>query len=61
MDHEHVSRSGFDSSLPRRSARSFNMAKNTGTRISTAIVDVIVPLTIGAAIGFITSDPIPDS
>ena len=40
---------------------SFNMAKNTGTRISTWMVEVIMPPTIGAAIGFITSEPIPDS
>jgi hypothetical protein len=33
--------------------------KNTGTRMSTWMVDVIIPPTIGA-IGFITSDPIPD-
>jgi hypothetical protein len=35
------------------------MAKKTGTRISTFIVEVIIPPRIGAAIGFITSDPIP--
>src|SRR6266850_5392973 len=32
--------------------------KKTGSRISTWIVEVIIPPTIGAAIGFITSGPI---
>jgi hypothetical protein len=32
--------------------------KNTGTSIKTWMVEVIMPPTIGAAIGFITSDPI---
>ena len=35
------------------------IAKKTGTRISTWIVEVIMPPTIGAAIGFITSEPMP--
>ena len=35
------------------------IAKNTGTSINTWIVDVIMPPTIGAAIGFITSEPMP--
>ena len=35
------------------------MAKKTGTRIRTWIVDVIKPPTMGAAIGFMTSEPIP--
>ena len=35
--------------------------KNTGTRIRTWIVEVIIPPTIGAAIGFITSEPMPVS
>src|SRR6202011_51098 len=46
-------------SFPCRSARAFINTKNTGTRISTLIVEVIMPPTIGAAIGFITSDPTP--
>ena len=54
--------SSFDERrVPRRSAPSFMSAKNTGTRISTWMVEVIMPPTIGAAIGFITSEPIPDS
>jgi hypothetical protein len=45
---------------PQRSfARSFISTKNTGTKISTWIVEAIIPPTIGAAIGFITSEPIP--
>jgi hypothetical protein len=47
--------------LPCRSARAFIITKKTGTRISTFIVEVIMPPTIGAAIGFITSDPTPVS
>ena len=43
----------------RRSARSFIITKKTGTRMRTGTVEVIIPPTIGAAIGFITSDPIP--
>jgi Transposase, Mutator family len=43
--------------VPRFSARSFMSAKKTGTRMSTCMVDVIIPPTIGAAIGFITSEP----
>src|SRR6185437_9026213 len=43
----------------RRRARSFIITKKTGTRIRTWIVDVIMPPTIGAAMGFITSEPIP--
>jgi len=39
--------------------RSFMIAKNTGTSMRTLIVEVIMPPTIGAAIGFITSEPIP--
>src|SRR6185437_12544422 len=46
---------------PRRNARRFMSMKKTGTRIRTCIVDVIMPPTIGAAIGFITSDPTPVS
>jgi hypothetical protein len=52
--------SGFWS-LPCRSARAFIITKKTGTKISTFIVEVIMPPTIGAAIGFITSDPTPVS
>lgn len=37
------------------------MAKNTGTRIRTWMVDVIMPPTMGAAIGFMTSEPMPVS
>src|SRR6266436_3898999 len=48
-------------SVPRRSARPLISTKNTGTRIRTWIVEVIMPPTIGAAIGFITSEPMPDS
>ncbi len=47
--------------MPCRSARAFIITKKTGTRISTFIVEVIMPPTIGAAIGFITSDPTPVS
>lgn len=47
--------------VPRRSERSFINAKKTGTRIRTWIVEVIIPPTIGAAIGFIKSDPTPVS
>ncbi len=36
-------------------------AKNTGTRMRTWMVDVTMPPTIGAAMGFITSEPIPVS
>ena len=42
--------------VPLRSARSFIIAKKTGTRINTWIVEVIMPPTIGAAIGFMTSE-----
>jgi len=48
-------------SVPLRSARSFIIAKNTGTRIKTLMVEVTMPPTIGAAMGFMTSEPIPDS
>src|SRR6202023_1912835 len=48
-------------SLPCRRARAFIITKKTGTRIRTFIVEVIMPPTIGAAIGFITSDPTPVS
>src|SRR5580700_230185 len=48
-------------SVPCLSARSFISAKKTGTKISTWMVDVIIPPTIGAAMGFITSEPIPVS
>jgi hypothetical protein len=47
--------------LPCRNARVFIITKKTGTKISTFIVEVIMPPTIGAAIGFITSDPTPVS
>src|SRR6202035_108152 len=47
--------------VPRRRARSFISAKKTGTRMSTWMVEVTMPPTVGAAIGFITSLPIPDS
>src|ERR1700730_7065507 len=48
-------------SFPCRSARAFIITKNRGTKIITLIVEVIMPPTIGAAIGFITSDPTPVS
>jgi hypothetical protein len=48
-------------SIPCRRARAFIITKKTVTRISTLIVEVIMPPTIGAAIGFITSDPTPVS
>ena len=47
--------------MPCRSARAFIITKKTGTKISTFIVEVIMPPTIGAAMGFITSDPTPVS
>ena len=47
--------------MPCRSSRAFIITKKTGTRISTFIVEVIMPPTIGAAMGFITSDPTPVS
>jgi hypothetical protein len=47
--------------VPCRSERAFIITKKTGTKISTFIVEVIMPPTIGAAIGFITSDPTPVS
>src|SRR5579862_1534440 len=37
------------------------MTKKTGTKIRTWMVEMIMPPTIGAAIGFITSEPTPDS
>ena len=39
----------------------FIIMKKIGTKIKTWMVEVIIPPTIGAAIGFITSEPIPDS
>jgi hypothetical protein len=45
--------------VPRRKARSFISAKKTGTRISTWMVEVIMPPTSGVAIGFITSELMP--
>jgi hypothetical protein len=45
-------------SVPLRNARFFINTKNMGTKISTWTVEVIIPPTIGAAIGFITSEPI---
>ena len=48
-------------SFPLLRARSFIITKKTGTRIRTWMVEVIMPPTIGAAIGFITSEPMPDS
>src|ERR1700730_12496098 len=46
---------------PRRRAGSFLRANRAATRISTWMVEVIMPPTMGAAIGFITSEPMPDS
>ncbi len=46
-------------SFPRLNARRFMMKKITGVMISTCTVDVTMPPMIGAAIGFMTSDPIP--
>src|SRR3984893_17060852 len=57
----HASASSGFWSLPCRSARAFIITKKTGTKISTLIVEVIMPPTIGAAMGFITSDPPPFS
>src|SRR5579884_4440993 len=53
--------SSRESSVPRFSARSFIMTKKTGKRMRTWMVKVIIPPTMGAAIGFITSEPMPDS
>src|SRR5215467_14101933 len=58
-----VRRYGFGAAHERldEMARSFITAKNTGTRIKTWMVEVIMPPTMGAAIGFMTSEPIPVS
>jgi len=45
--------------VPRRSARCFISTKKPGTRIKAWVVDVIIPPTIGATIGFVTSEPMP--
>jgi len=50
-----------DLSAPFLKARSFIIPKKTGTRMRTWMVEGIIPQTMGAAIGFITSEPIPDS
>src|ERR1700730_16474576 len=55
----HASASSGVWSSPCRSARAFIITKKMGTRISTLIVEGIMPPTIGAAIGFITSGPVP--
>lgn len=35
--------------------------RKTGTKIKTWIVEVVIPPTIGAAIGFMISEPMPDA
>jgi hypothetical protein len=37
-----------------------NEGKKKGTRIRTGVVEVTMPLTMGAAMGFLTSEPMPD-
>jgi hypothetical protein len=58
--HSSTSASAAGRRRPRRNARAFIITKKTGTRIKTWMVDVIMPPTIGAAIGFITSEPTLD-
>src|SRR6185312_6116418 len=48
-------------SVPRRSACSLSMVNRTGTSTMTERVEVIMPPTMGAAMGFMTSEPIPVS
>ena len=47
-------------SVPLRRARSFIRKKITGVTRRTWIVEVTIPPTMGAAIGRMTSEPVPD-